>query len=100
METTKIPLSACVESSYQNRKELGDVSELARSIEVNGQITPSSWWATADPTSWSPGTAARPPCEAPGSRSPRGDSSNCRINAVCARFKNPLDSIDDGLRIV
>ena len=40
METTKIPLSQCVESSYQNRKELGDVSELARSIEVNGQITP------------------------------------------------------------
>lgn len=40
METTKIPLSSCVESSYQNRKELGDVSGLARSIEVNGQITP------------------------------------------------------------
>lgn len=40
METTKIPLSQCVESSYQNRKELGDVSGLARSIEVNGQITP------------------------------------------------------------
>ena len=40
METTRIPLSQCVESSYQNRKELGDVSELARSIEVNGQITP------------------------------------------------------------
>lgn len=40
METTKIPLAACVESSYQNRKELGDVSGLARSIEVNGQITP------------------------------------------------------------
>lgn len=40
METTKIPLSRCVESSYQNRKELGDVSGLARSIEVNGQITP------------------------------------------------------------
>lgn len=40
METTKIPLSSCIESSYQNRKELGDVSGLARSIEVNGQITP------------------------------------------------------------
>ena len=40
METTKIPLAACVESSYQNRKGLGDVSGLARSIEVNGQITP------------------------------------------------------------
>ena len=40
METTKIPLSQCVESSYQNRKELGDVSGLARSIEVNGQIAP------------------------------------------------------------
>ena len=40
METTKIPLSSCVESSYQNRKELGNVSGLARSIEVNGQITP------------------------------------------------------------
>lgn len=40
METTKIPLAQCVESSYQNRKELGDVSGLARSIEVNGQITP------------------------------------------------------------
>lgn len=40
METTRIPLSQCVESSYQNRKELGDVSGLARSIEVNGQITP------------------------------------------------------------
>lgn len=40
METTKIPLAACVESSYQNRKELGDVSGLVRSIEVNGQITP------------------------------------------------------------
>lgn len=40
METTKIPLSQCVESSYQNRKGLGDVSGLARSIEVNGQITP------------------------------------------------------------
>lgn len=36
METTRIPLSQCVESSYQNRKELGDVSRLARSIEVNG----------------------------------------------------------------
>lgn len=40
METTKIPLASCVESSYQNRKELGDVTGLARSIEVNGQITP------------------------------------------------------------
>lgn len=40
METTRIPLSQCIESSYQNRKELGDVSGLARSIEVNGQITP------------------------------------------------------------
>ena len=40
METTKIPLAQCVESSYQNRKELGDVTGLARSIEVNGQITP------------------------------------------------------------
>lgn len=40
METTKIPLSRCVESSYQNREGLGDVSGLARSIEVNGQITP------------------------------------------------------------
>lgn len=40
METTKIPLAACVESSYQNRVGLGDVSGLARSIEVNGQITP------------------------------------------------------------
>lgn len=40
METTKIPLSQCVESSYQNREELGDISGLARSIEVNGQITP------------------------------------------------------------
>ena len=40
METTRIPLSQCVESSYQNRKGLGDVSGLARSIEVNGQITP------------------------------------------------------------
>lgn len=40
METTRIPLSQCVESAYQNRKELGDVSGLARSIEVNGQITP------------------------------------------------------------
>lgn len=29
MKTTKIPLAACVESSYQNRKELGDVSGLA-----------------------------------------------------------------------
>ncbi len=40
METTKIPLAQCVESSYQNRKEPGDVSGLVRSIEVNGQITP------------------------------------------------------------
>lgn len=40
METTRIPLSQCIESSYQNRKELGDVSGLARSIEVTGQITP------------------------------------------------------------
>ena len=40
METTKIPLAACVESSYQNRVGLGDISGLARSIEVNGQITP------------------------------------------------------------
>lgn len=40
MGTTKIPLSQCIESSYQNRKGLGDVSGLARSIEVNGQITP------------------------------------------------------------
>ncbi len=40
MEATKIPLSRCAESGYQNRKELGDVSGLARSIEVNGQIAP------------------------------------------------------------
>ena len=40
METTKIPLAACIESSYQNRVGLGDISGLARSIEVNGQITP------------------------------------------------------------
>lgn len=40
METTKIPLSQCVESKLQNRASLGDVSGLARSIEVNGQITP------------------------------------------------------------
>lgn len=40
METTKIPLSSCIESKHQNREELGDVSGLARSIEVNGQITP------------------------------------------------------------
>lgn len=40
METTKIPLSQCVESKLQNRVSLGDVSGLARSIEVNGQITP------------------------------------------------------------
>ena len=40
METTKIPLSQCIESKHQNRKDLGDVSGLARSIEVNGQITP------------------------------------------------------------
>ncbi len=30
METTRIPLSQCVERSYQNRKGLGDVSGLAR----------------------------------------------------------------------
>ena len=40
METTKIPLSSCIESKHQNRKDLGDVTGLARSIEVNGQITP------------------------------------------------------------
>ena len=40
METTKIPLSQCIESKHQNRVGLGDVSGLARSIEVNGQITP------------------------------------------------------------
>lgn len=40
METTRIQISHCVKSSYQNRKELGDVSGLARSIEVTGQITP------------------------------------------------------------
>ncbi|MEG0418963.1 ParB/RepB/Spo0J family partition protein [Gordonibacter sp.] len=40
METTKIPLTQCVESKLQNRASLGDVSGLARSIEVNGQITP------------------------------------------------------------
>lgn len=40
METTKIPLSQCIESKHQNRKDLGDVTGLARSIEVNGQITP------------------------------------------------------------
>lgn len=40
METTKVPLSQCVESRLQNRKNLGDVSGLAKSIEVNGQITP------------------------------------------------------------
>ena len=40
METTKIPLSQCVESKHQNRVGLGDVLGLARSIEVNGQITP------------------------------------------------------------
>lgn len=40
METTKIPISQCIESKHQNRKDLGDVSGLARSIEVNGQITP------------------------------------------------------------
>ena len=40
METTKIPLNQCIESKLQNRSSLGDVSGLARSIEVNGQITP------------------------------------------------------------
>ena len=40
MKTTKIPLSSCIESKHQNRKDLGDVTGLARSIEVNGQITP------------------------------------------------------------
>lgn len=40
METTKIPLSQCVENKLQNRASLGDVSGLARSIEVNGQISP------------------------------------------------------------
>lgn len=40
METTKIPLSSCIESKHQNRVGLGDVTGLARSIEVNGQITP------------------------------------------------------------
>lgn len=40
METTKIPLSSCIESKRQNRKGLGDVTGLARSIEVNGQIAP------------------------------------------------------------
>lgn len=40
METTKIPLSQCIESKLQNRSSLGDVSGLARSIEVSGQITP------------------------------------------------------------
>ena len=40
METTKIPLSSCIESKHQNRKGLGDVTGLARSIEVNGQIAP------------------------------------------------------------
>ncbi|RDB64295.1 chromosome partitioning protein ParB [Gordonibacter sp. 28C] len=40
METTKIPLNQCIESKLQNRTSLGDVSGLARSIEVNGQITP------------------------------------------------------------
>ena len=43
METTKIPLAQCVESSYQNRKELGDVSGLVRSIEVNGQTKLRQW---------------------------------------------------------
>ena len=38
METTKISLSSCIESKHQNRKGLGDVTGLARSIEVNGQI--------------------------------------------------------------
>lgn len=40
METTKIPLSSCIESKHQNCKVLGDVTGLARSIEVNGQIAP------------------------------------------------------------
>lgn len=40
MEATKIPLSSCIESKHQNRKGLGDATGLARSIEVNGQITP------------------------------------------------------------
>lgn len=40
MKTTKIPLSSCIESKHQNRKDPGDVTGLARSIEVNGQITP------------------------------------------------------------
>lgn len=40
METTKIPLSSCIESKHQNRKGLGDVTGLARSIEVNWQIAP------------------------------------------------------------
>lgn len=40
METTKIPLSRCIESKHQNRVGLGDVTGLARSIEVSGQITP------------------------------------------------------------
>ncbi len=37
METTRIPLSSCVESSYQNRKELGDVSGLARCSLQHGE---------------------------------------------------------------
>ena len=40
METVKVPLSRCVDSVHQNRKDLGDIAGLARSIEVNGQITP------------------------------------------------------------
>lgn len=40
MKTTKIPLSSCIESKHQNRKDPGDVTGLAHSIEVNGQITP------------------------------------------------------------
>ncbi|MEC4175212.1 hypothetical protein VIN30_01970 [Adlercreutzia sp. R7] len=50
METTRSLLSQCVESSYQNRKKLGDVSGLARSIEVNGQIRQKTDDQTEAPT--------------------------------------------------
>lgn len=67
METTKIPLATCVESSYQNRKELGDVSGLARSIEVNGQITPLIVVVLALPQN-QPNAPLYPAGGAPGSR--------------------------------
>ena len=57
METTKIPLSSCIESKHQNRVGLGDVTGLAAASSERTDRRRSSWWPTAKPTNSSQDTA-------------------------------------------